>query len=297
MSGGKETPTEPLSSEALADLRAKWKHGVYRVQDHSGVEHIDLNAAGTEAYGAIPALLDLLQAERDENERLTPKPNAYDHLTSAVYRDGPITPELYDEAIEDLQNARRALIEGDHMGCRVCEDSGHGANMCHHNPLLLARKWAAATRIWQCWHCGFIATNDEEGRAHFGEHDGELPSCERTTLLDQLAASEAHNRALRKALEQITRVRPPPARDVNTDQEIVDALALVYRCGNIAARALSTTPAPAPDEGWREWTSRLANALHNAATELHQRNSEQADDFALIATQAFGALASQESDR
>lgn len=113
-----------------------------------------------------------------EVARLTPKPNEFDHMTSAVYRDGPLTPAIYDEAIEDLCSAKIALVEGDNYGCRVCEDSGHSANGgCHHNPLLLARKWARATAIWRCYHCGYIATNDAEAKAHFGATEDEAAAC------------------------------------------------------------------------------------------------------------------------
>lgn len=94
------------------------------------------------------------------------------------YREGPITDADYDEAIADLQNAKRQA-ECRHICCSVCEDSGHTAEFCHHNPLILARRWAAATKIWCCYHCGFVATNDEEARDHFGKDDLEPAKCQR----------------------------------------------------------------------------------------------------------------------
>lgn len=128
--------------------------------------------------------VDLLRAEI---ARLTPQPNTFNALTSAIYRDGPLTPEIYDEAIADLQAAKLALVNNDHMGCDVCGDSDHGANSnCRHNPLLVARLWARASMFYQCWHCGYIATNAEEGNAHFGLNETETPAC-----LKQPAVSDA----------------------------------------------------------------------------------------------------------
>lgn len=101
---------------------------------------------------------------------------AYD-LRSVVYRDGPITDEDYDEAIEALYRAKRQP-EQLHLGCSICEDSGHTASICHHNPLAMARKYAAATGVWSCYHCGYVAHNDEEGVEHFGPHSQEHPVCQ-----------------------------------------------------------------------------------------------------------------------
>lgn len=82
----------------------------------------------------------------------------------------------YDEAIEALQLARSQL-RPDGNCCSVCEDSGHQAFECHHNPLLLARKWTAARGVWTCWHCGFTATSDAEATEHFGFNDEASPAC------------------------------------------------------------------------------------------------------------------------
>ena len=107
------------------------------------------------------------------------------------------TAEDYDEAIADLQLARQQLRpDGNH--CAVCGDSGHQAMECHHNPLLLARKWTKASSVWRCWHCQFVATTDEEAVAHFGRSDDEPAACQADPALDVAPAqySEMEQRAL-----------------------------------------------------------------------------------------------------
>jgi hypothetical protein len=104
---------------------------------------------------------------------------------SVVYRKGPLTAADYDEAIKDLQNAKRQ-DECRHICCSVCEDTGHTAEMCHHNPLVLSRQYAAATSIWNCYHCGFVATNDAEAQEHFGKRDILDAKCVRETQLRML---------------------------------------------------------------------------------------------------------------
>lgn len=104
---------------------------------------------------------------------------------SVVYRD-TLTPADYDEAIDALHQAKQqpGMLQ---LGCSICHDSGHTAEHCHHNPLLLARKWVAATSIYRCYHCGFVALNDDEARAHFGNADDEVARCVR------LRAEERHH--------------------------------------------------------------------------------------------------------
>jgi len=89
-----------------------------------------------------------------------------------------LTTEDYDDAILALHQAKEQprLLQ---MGCAICHDSGHTAEQCHHNPLLLARKWRSATSIYRCFHCGFVASNDDEAQAHFGNADDEVASCVR----------------------------------------------------------------------------------------------------------------------
>lgn len=105
---------------------------------------------------------------------------------SVCYRTGRLTFTDYDEAIDDLQAARRQAIElergGGASGCAVCSDGDHTAESCHHNPLVLARRWAAARGMWNCYHCGYIAYNDEEAKAHFGTTEDEVAKCIRQKM-------------------------------------------------------------------------------------------------------------------
>lgn len=95
------------------------------------------------------------------------------------YRPGKPTISDYNEAITDLLAAKHQLQSGSLMGCDICGDSGHAAqDGCRHDPLVLARQWAAATAVWQCYHCGYVATNDTEARAHFGRNEYAAPACE-----------------------------------------------------------------------------------------------------------------------
>lgn len=100
----------------------------------------------------------------------------FEHLKSVVHRRGPLTEADYREAIADLE---RAILQPGlvHLCCSICEDTGHTAEMCHHNPLLLARRWSEATSVWRCYHCGFVATNDEEALDHFGYNSTVKPKC------------------------------------------------------------------------------------------------------------------------
>ena len=99
-------------------------------------------------------------------------------VQGVCYRKGKPTIADYNEAITDLLAARRQLKSGSLMGCSVCGDSGHAPqDGCHHDPLVLARQWAAATSVWQCYHCGYVATNDAEAREHFGAGEHEQAAC------------------------------------------------------------------------------------------------------------------------
>lgn len=99
------------------------------------------------------------------------------------YREAKLTIADYDEAIADLRAARRQLKTGSLMGCSICGDSGHAPqDGCYHDPLFLARQWTAATGIWRCWHCGFVATNEAEAVEHFGRNELERAVCDGDSL-------------------------------------------------------------------------------------------------------------------
>lgn len=119
---------------------------------------------------------------------------------SVCYRTGRLTFTDYDEAIDDLQAARLQAIElergGGAFGCAICTDGDHTAESCHHNPMVLARRWAAASGMWNCYHCGYIAYNDEDAKAHFGRHDDEVVKCiSNNALRDALALAYMKSRA------------------------------------------------------------------------------------------------------
>ncbi len=100
---------------------------------------------------------------------------------SVIYREGPITCADYTEAIAALRCARAQLesMDGGHgqSGCAVCEDGGHTAEACHHNPLVVARRVAWADGAFRCWHCSFVARTQDEGSEHFGLNDEATPQC------------------------------------------------------------------------------------------------------------------------
>lgn len=139
------------------------------------------------AIDNIPKLQpDAAETERlkAEVERLRaalqPSKSPFPAPFSVCYR-GDWTEEAYDEAIESLEAAKQQLLSeacGEYQpGCAVCSDSGHTASSCHHNPLILARRWATATHVHTCYHCGFIATTEEEAQQHFGKSEDEVAAC------------------------------------------------------------------------------------------------------------------------
>lgn len=114
----------------------------------------------------------------DETRQNPAETVSHEHLISVVHRRGSLTKDDYREAISDLA---RAMVQDEvrHICCSVCEDTGHTAETCHHNPLLLARQWSQATSVWCCYHCGFVATNDAEAREHFGFNEQVKAKCQR----------------------------------------------------------------------------------------------------------------------
>jgi uncharacterized C2H2 Zn-finger protein len=100
--------------------------------------------------------------------------------SSVIYRTG-LSDRDYDEAIEALQDAKK---QSDHRGdgCSVCFDSGHYAEQCHHNPLVMARRAAAAINVWRCFHCDQVFTDAKKAQEHFGKREDERPKCKTKSL-------------------------------------------------------------------------------------------------------------------
>ena len=104
-------------------------------------------------------------------------------MMGVIYRAGPLTVADYDEAIADLTNARDQIASMDRneaqRGCDVCCDSGHTAEHCHHNPLIVARRRIDDEHAWRCYHCGFVARTSEAAQQHFGKSERDLAACQR----------------------------------------------------------------------------------------------------------------------
>lgn len=97
---------------------------------------------------------------------------------SVVHREGRPTAEDYSEAIEALMDARNQL-EPDGRNCVVCGDSGHQAWECHHNPLVMARRFSAImhAELWRCFHCNELFSSEATAREHFGKAEDEIARC------------------------------------------------------------------------------------------------------------------------
>jgi len=151
---GRTRPSEPL-------------YGIQILDPESNVAIAEGEA--DDVAGAVTNALKKLPAGQQ---------GSIEHLKSVVHRRGMMTREDYREAIADLA---RAMVQDEvkHIWCSVCEDTGHTAETCDHNPLRLARLWSEATRVWRCYHCDYTATNDAEAREHFGVSDRDLPKCQR----------------------------------------------------------------------------------------------------------------------
>jgi len=110
-----------------------------------------------------------MKKNNDNSVKLTP---------SVVFRGKPggrITAEDYEEAIQQLQEAKSQL-QPDGDNCHVCHDSGHQAWECHHNPLAMARKAALMEHQWRCFHCGDVFTDAKSAAEHFGSRYDETPA-------------------------------------------------------------------------------------------------------------------------
>lgn len=95
---------------------------------------------------------------------------------SVVYRDGRLTARDYEEAIQALRDAATQL-EPDGRNCVICHDGGHQAAECHHNPLVMARRYATASDVWKCFHCGIGFITELGAQAHFGSSEEEIARC------------------------------------------------------------------------------------------------------------------------
>lgn len=83
------------------------------------------------------------------------------------------TKAEYEKLIQTLKEGMTQL-EPDGRLCVICEDSGHQAWECHHNPISLEYK---ATH-YRCFHCGVIFTHSCLAEDHFGTpQKHEYPKC------------------------------------------------------------------------------------------------------------------------
>jgi hypothetical protein len=91
--------------------------------------------------------------------------------------DGLYTEEDYREAIEALQRGMTQLAPDGH-NCAICEDSGHQAWECHHNPLNAMKDYWG----WRCFHCGRLFLDSEAAKEHFGTMEDDLTRYQRLAL-------------------------------------------------------------------------------------------------------------------
>lgn len=97
-------------------------------------------------------------------------------MSGVLYRTG-LTDRDYDEAITALRDAKKQKNHKSH-GCSVCYDSGHTAEQCHHNPLVMARRATIAARVWRCFHCDAVFTDAEKAQEHFGNREAIVHCCQ-----------------------------------------------------------------------------------------------------------------------
>lgn len=100
--------------------------------------------------------------------------------SGVIYRTG-LSDRDYDEAIEALQDAKKQPLYLSRC-CTVCHDTGHTAEHCHHNPLIMARRAARVARQWRCFHCDAVFTDAKAAEDHFGFAGESKPACERDVL-------------------------------------------------------------------------------------------------------------------
>ena len=90
-----------------------------------------------------------------------------------LYRKG-LTAHDYDEAIEALQGAKN---EDPAHGCGCCGDSDHTSAICHHNPLVMARRAVSKGNSWRCYHCNELFFTHEAAEEHFGRTQDQFAKC------------------------------------------------------------------------------------------------------------------------
>ena len=96
---------------------------------------------------------------------------------SVVYRDGRLAARDYEEAIQALRDAVTQLKPDGRnvLHCAICWDNDHQAAGCHHNPLVMARRYASASDVWKCFHCGIVFIDISQTRPR--SYSGEPQSC------------------------------------------------------------------------------------------------------------------------
>lgn len=112
---------------------------------------------------------------------------------SVCYRTGELTDADYDEAIEALQDAKRQAWVRE-KGCSICTDTGHFADTCNHNPLLIARRVTQQEATYRCFHCGAEFFDSESAREHFGASEKETTACLKATPASESAAGDVVKR-------------------------------------------------------------------------------------------------------
>ncbi len=89
----------------------------------------------------------------------------------------------YEEVIEKLVLGLaqlRSIAKGEFQrDCGICGDTGHTAEACHHNPLLLMALGEEAKngKVWRCFHCDAVFTDREGAQRHFGNDIAQPPDC------------------------------------------------------------------------------------------------------------------------
>jgi hypothetical protein len=164
-----EDYVETLKSIALCE---PGPHSIITAED---------NAA---AHWALSELAKL----REENERL--------RGTITEHQMGPreFTEGVYLEAIEKLKRGMTQLSP-DGNCCAICEDSGHQAWECHHNPLVAMQlMWA-----YRCYHCGRIFWDGETAADHFGPRESDITCYQK--MRDRAEAAERELSALRAMID------------------------------------------------------------------------------------------------